>query len=155
MDTELRARCLDFARRYITVGLSHYTPSRRDLLWNEVESFLQYCIAEGCTGWEKGPPHTIPCDLFEEYFEDSGYRESNTKWLKGKTNRFLQDLRFICRLAFDVVDGMPGGTLGLTVGTVKRMYDGTIPQWFLQPWLDQTEQHTDLNTVDETQVLLV
>jgi len=152
MGPELRNRCLDFARRYITVGLSHYTPSRRELLWHEAESFLQYCIGEGCTGWETGPDyHTMPCDLFE----DSAYRESDAKWRKDKTNRFFDDLRFVCRLAFDIIDGMPGGTLGLTVGTVRRMFEGTIPQWFLQPWLDETEDHTDLNTMDDTQVLLV
>ncbi len=156
MNPELRARCLDFARRYIHIGLSHYTCHRRALLWNEAEGFLQYCIDERCTGWEKGPDsYTMPCDIFDEHFEGEGYQESDAKWEKGRTNRFYEVLRFACRVAFDVVDHFPGGTLGLTVGIVRRMYGGTIPQWFCQPWLDETPEHVDLNNVDENQILFV
>jgi hypothetical protein len=49
-----------------------------------------------------------------------------------------------CRAAMDVV-GEPGaGVLGWTVGDIKRMYDGQLPDWFDTGWKHKDDGYVKL-----------
>ncbi|MBA7606555.1 hypothetical protein ES703_13705 [subsurface metagenome] len=130
---ELKERCLDFAKRLIFKGPWHITDARRKKLWSDAEWFLTDALEEGNTGWEAGTKDdTFPaCDWFSERFEQ--YIPSTEKWYRkypDEEPKYYHQLNVVCRIAFDVIDGFPGGVWGFTIGDIKRMYDGELPVWF-------------------------
>lgn len=139
---DLKERCLDFAKRLCLKGHPELTEARRQKLWAHTEEFLKQCLDDVCTGWEDGPDY-YPCDIFSEHFES--YDVSDWKFERGIENKFFAQLRSICRTAFDVIDGMPGGVFGYRLGTIRCMYDGCIPDWFSQGWQDKQGSPVDLN----------
>lgn len=148
---ELKERCLDFAKRFIFKGRQNLTDARRKKLWSDAEWFLTDALEEGHTGWESGSPEsTFPaCDWFNERFDEK-YFPNTPKWDKrfeaGEQPKYLNELNVICRLAFDVIDDMPGGVWGISLGEIRGMYDGQIPEWFNQGWLDKQGNPVDLTT---------
>lgn len=142
---EDKHRCLDFAKRLCFVGYDHLTQARRDRLWYEAEGFLADALAEGHTSWETKSPDGLgccTCDWFSERFSER-YIPLTGKWAdrleKGDYPQFFDTLEAICRAAFDVVDDFAGGVWGFTLGDIRRMYDGTLPDWIPTDWyLDDT-----------------
>lgn len=139
-----RERLLDLAQRLCLKGYPALTERRRTRLWAELEGFLTSCLDEGATGWED--EDVYPCDYFRETFTD--FDVSDRKFERDQENRFYSLLEFIARAAFDAVDDFAGGTYGWTIGDIKRVYDGQIPAWFNDGWLDREGNPVDLNSTD-------
>ena len=132
VSSELRERCLDFAKRLIFTVWVNLTDARRKKLWSDAEWFLTDALDEGHTGWESGSPKdTFPaCDWFSERF--GHYIPCTAKWERiypDEEPKYYHQLTVVCRIAFDVIDGFPGGVWGFTIADIKRMYDGKIPDW--------------------------
>ena len=57
-----------------------------------------------------------------------------------KFHRFEAQISCCIRAGFDVAVAPSAGVLGFTVGTLRRMYDGDIPDWisnfFKEPLTD-------------------
>lgn len=140
----MRERCLDFAERYCLKGYPDITERRRHRLWQEVETFLTTCLDMGATGWEKNPTGDgYPCDVFGEHFAE--YDVDDRRFEQGKGNRFFVQLRIICRLSFDVIDGMPGGVFGIALGELRRSYNGQLPDWLKGGWQDPAGNPVDID----------
>ncbi|MBA7578583.1 hypothetical protein ES708_20448 [subsurface metagenome] len=130
---ELKERCLDFAKRMCFNAWPNITEARKKKLWSDAEWFLTDCLNEGYTGWELGgEKDDFPaCDWFSERF--ANYIPNTEKWYRlypDEEPKYYHQLNVICRIAFDVIDGFPGGVWGFTVSDIKRMYDGEFPKWF-------------------------
>jgi len=147
---EMKERCLDFAKHYIFKGRENLTEARRKKLWSDAEWFLTDCLEEGYTSWDCSAKESsyAPCDWFHERFDEM-YFPNTPKWDRrfeaGEEPRYLNQLEVVCRLAFDVIDNMPGGVWGITLGELRRMYDGQIPPWLNEGWLDKNQNPVDLN----------
>lgn len=129
VSNELRERCLDFAKRMCFNAWPDITESRKKKLWSDAEWFLADCLDEGATSWEDDKVY--PCDWFSERF--AKYIPDTEKWYRlypDEEPKYFHQLNVICRIAFDVIDGFPGGVWGFTIGDIKRMYDGIFPAWF-------------------------
>ncbi len=131
---ELKGRCLDFAKRLCLKGHPELTEARRQKLWVNSEEFLRQCLGAGCTGWEDGPDY-YPCDVFSEHFET--YDVPDWKFERDIENKFFAQLRSICRTAFDIIDGMPGGVFGYRLGDIRLIFDGQLPDWFCEGWTNK------------------
>lgn len=159
MGSELRGRCLDFAKRFIFNGRSTLTEARRQKLWSDAEWFLTDALDEGYTGWEKGGTEdSFPaCDWFDERFNEQYFPNTpkwDKRWENGEEPKYLHELNVVCRLAFDVIDGMPGGVRGISIGEIRRMYDGQIPEWFNEGWMDNQGNRVDLNKTGDDEDLI-
>jgi len=132
---EKHERMMDFAERLCFKGYPTLTDARKRKLWAEAKGFLETCIENGATGYEENPtdPHGLPCDTYHEYFErydmsDAEYKLFDEGKGKKERNRFDSILSAICRSALDTLDGA-SGVFGFTVGDLRRMFDGEIPEW--------------------------
>ena len=149
---ELKERCLDFAKRFIFKGRENLTEARRKKLWSDAEWFLTDCLEEGYTSWDGQDKESSypPGDWFHERFDEM-YFPNTPKWDRrlenGEEPRYLHELNVVCRLAFDVIDNMPGGVWGISLGELRRMYGGQIPEWLNQGWLDKKGNPADLNQI--------
>lgn len=149
---ETKERCLEFAKLFIFKGRDNLTEARRKKLWSDAEWFLTDCLEEGYTSWDEESRESsyAPCDWFHERFDEM-YFPNTPKWdrrfKRGDEPRYLHELNVVCRLAFDAISGMPGGVWGITIGELRKMYDGQIPEWLNQGWLDRKGNSVDLNQV--------
>lgn len=147
---EMRERCLDFAKRFISKGRQALTEARRKKLWSDAEWFLADCLDEGYCYWDGDSKESsyAPCDWFHERFDEKYFPNTlrwNRRFENGEEPRYLHELNVVCRLAFDVISDMPGGVWGISLGEIRRMYDGQIPDWLNQGWLDKKGNPVDLN----------
>lgn len=141
-------RLLDLAQRLCQRGYPHLTEPRRGKLWDQLESFLTECLKRGATGWENGGPGDYPpCDLFRDAFEEFDVPPHAID--QDRENRFYSLLQVIARTSFDAVDGFPGGVVGWTVGDVRRIYEGTIPDWWNNHLQDRAGNSVDLNQAED------
>jgi hypothetical protein len=126
---------LDFAKRLTFKGYAHLTEARRKKLWAEIEPFLQRCVENHGKGWEtrdKNGDH--PCDLFEDWFKEYDIRWHAARHGKERNNEphgYCYTAKAICRAACDLLDGQEA-IIGWTVGDLRRVFDGSIPEWFSQ-----------------------
>jgi len=109
------------------------TTARKQRLWREAESFIEAYKNEPVDGWDND---YCLCDYFSEWFsdhEDNIWVEKND-WLGGygkeSPRYFANHLRAAIRAGINaaVNDGL--GVIGFTVGEVKKMFSGEIPEWF-------------------------
>ncbi len=132
---EQKERCLDFAKRMVFKGYYRLTQKRRERLWGDVEWFLTDALEDGHWGWETGSrdDEFSMCDWIHERFERLEYPSG--RWERkvcdlGEYPKYFTMLSATCRAAMDIVDDFAGGVLGWTVGDIRRMYDGELPNWF-------------------------
>lgn len=137
---EQKDRCLDFAKRMVFKGYNNLTPKRGERLWGDVEWFLTDALEEGHWGWETGSAEDTfgMGDWIHERFGELEY--PSHKWEHkvcdlGEEPKYFRMLSSTCRAAMDIIDDFAGGVWGWTVGDIRRMYDGAIPDWFpLDGW---------------------
>lgn len=138
---EQKTRCLDFAKRMVYKGYERLTQKRKDKLWGDVEWFLTDALEDGHWGWETGDREDTfsMADWIHERFEK--YEYPSDKWERkicdlGEEPTYFRMLSATCRAAMDIIDDFAGGVWGWTVSDIRRMYDGTIPEWFpLDGWM--------------------
>lgn len=140
-------RVMDAAFR-LCFGMPNLTPTRRAKIWSHLSPFLQEVLSEGATDWDGGPVYV--CDRFDEFATYSEYKIQN-----GLEHRFYQTCSYIARTAIDIGSGFPGGTFGLSIGELKTLYGGELPDWWSHGWLDKDNRPVDLNAVDESVVLMI
>jgi hypothetical protein len=153
-------RILDFAKRMVFKGYEKLTQRRKDRLWHDVEWFLSDALEEGHWGWETGGTEETfsMCDWITERFEKDQFPSG--RWEKkvcdyGEDPKYFRMLSATCRAAMDVVGEAGGGVLGWTVGDMKRMYDGQLPDWFDIDWKNEENGVVKLqNEPDEAGVWL-
>lgn len=157
LSNELKERCLDFAKRMCFTGWPDITDARRKKLWSDAEWFLTDCLNEGATDWEDD--EIYPCDWFSERFAEE-YVPNTPKWDKrfenGECPKYYNTLCCICRAAFDVVSDLPGMVWALTVGDIRRMYDGELPEWFIgEGWQLMDDGAVDITKLPDTADLAI
>jgi hypothetical protein len=137
---EQKERVLDFAKRMVFKGFKNLTQKRRERLWGDIEWFLTDALDEGYWGWETGGRDDTFCmsDWMSERFDRLKYPSARWEYKVlelGIEPRYFQMLAGTCRAAMDIVNDFPGGVWGWTVGDIRRMYDGIIPDWLpLDGW---------------------
>lgn len=148
---EQKDRCLDFAKRMVFEGYENITQKRKERLWADVEWFLTDALEEGHWGWETGSPNETfaMCDWISERFGNHEY--PSQRWEHkvcdlGEQPKYFRILSATCRSAMDIIDDLPGGVWGWTLGDIKRMYDGEIPNWLNNgEWTKENGQIVDLS----------
>jgi hypothetical protein len=79
---------------------------------------------------------------------DSRYEQWRDRW----GNR----LRICLRAGLDLATGTGPGVLGLTMGDIRRMYRGRLPEWIAtDDWKDGDEGPADLNRLPDEAGILV
>ena len=109
----------------------HKTEARKARLWKEVESFIDELSPYEITSWEDSPHY--PCDWFTEFFYEYEYRfnrEGEFVASRDHYSRFYNQLSFVCRASIDLVTNTGGLCIGVTVGDMKRVFGGSLPEWF-------------------------
>jgi len=157
---EQKDRCLDFAKRMVFKGYERLTQKRKERLWGDVNWFLTDALDEGHWGWETGgTKETMGMgDWIHERFEQLEYPSG--RWEHrvcdlGQDTNYFRMLSATCRAAMDVIGEPGGGVLGWTVGDIKRMYDGQLPEWFDTGWKNENDGEVKLqNEPDEIGVWL-
>lgn len=135
-----KARLLDFAYRMVFRGYDNLTYKRRVRLWNDVEWMLTDALEEGHTDWDGRSPINdySMCAWLHERFEHLEY--PSQKWERkaydfGEWPKYFNMLSATCRASMDIVNDFEGGVWGWTVGDIRRMYGGELPDWFpLEGW---------------------
>jgi hypothetical protein len=104
------------------------TEARKQKLWAEAESFINLHADEPVDGWDGD---YCLCDCFDDYF-DRYLRHiwrDDDGWYKDNPRYFANHLHIAIRAGIDIVTEQPGGVLGFTVGDLRRMFNGGIPEW--------------------------
>lgn len=132
---ELQERCMDFAKRMVFKGYENLTLARKEKLWSDVEWFLTDVFEAGASSWDQDEVYA--CDWIHERFEK--YEYPSSRWEHkvidlGVEPKYFRMLSATCRCAVDLFDDFAGGVWGWTVGDIKRMYDGKLPDWFPTDW---------------------
>lgn len=126
-------RFKDFALRMTFHGWPEATEARKQRLYDEVSEVIEMWVpyAADITGWDTGDNDTYACDWLDEW---AAHRHDHY-WLDGKEreherrNRFYVMIRCCLRAALDVAAEPSAGVMGFDVGTIRRMYDGQVPDW--------------------------
>ena len=124
-------RFRDFAERMCKHARPNKTPNRLRRLWYEIERFIDTHRDYSFRGWSEGD---YLCDCVADYFSEYGDHIYNPKREEYDQNpvKFYNMLKTVLRSAINVTfpDVPDGGVIGFTVGDIRRMYDGEIPDWF-------------------------
>lgn len=104
------------------------TAKRKTRLWEEAEMLIDELAPYRIDGWDHGGEDNIyVCDWFIEYFvkyEDTiwDHQDDNPRY-------FANHLRAALRAGCNAATGNGEGIIGFTVGVVKEMLGGDIPEW--------------------------
>lgn len=160
LSEEQKDRCLDFAERMIFKGYENLTDKRKGKLWGDVYWFLRDALDEGHIGWESGcPDNTFSmADWCDERFDRE--RFPSNRWEHkvcelGQEPKYYTMLSATCRAAMDIISDFPGGVAGWTVGDIKRMYDGKLPEWFPTEGWEILGNGPATITDDDSKVLMI
>jgi hypothetical protein len=110
----------------------------REKLLNAIDDFLPdskdydpYNILN-CKNWDDGE------EYHDEYLRRTNYHSCLSdrcreliEWenIYGLTKKGQNDLICALRIATDLIIEASGGVVGYTVGDLRKMFDGTIPDW--------------------------
>jgi hypothetical protein len=161
VNKKLQERYLDFAKRMIFKGYDHLTETRKNSLWEDAEWFLRDCFDDGIRDWDQDKgivSEMYACDWFLERFENK-YLPSTAKWDKkienGDEPKYYRMLSATCRATIDLLDHFAGGVRGWTIGDIKRMYDGTLPDWFDKGWKLHDDGFVKLQTQPDSDTIAI
>ncbi len=136
----LHERWKEFARRMIfNGGMTNITDHRKQLLWSEIESFIDSYRQEPVDGW---CGEYCLCDYFRETFGQTYGQDILRKTGGGlfsslemseDPRKFYNQLEIVARASIDSVTG-GDGVIGYTVGDLRAMFDGAIPRWLTQQY---------------------
>lgn len=131
MTGEQFARFKDFALRMAMQGWPHATPARKQRLHGEIADLIDSweLDADEIDGWDN---KACVCDWVSEWAAHTHdhYRVDRKGREHERGNKFYTQVCCCIRAALDLTTESPSaGVLGFDVGDLRRMYDGTIPDW--------------------------
>lgn len=112
----------------------HLTDARKARLWADMQCFIDAHKDEPVDGWQED---YCLLDSFHDYFYyDYGAsinREYGDFWeIDDNPRYFYNQLRCVARASTNAVfPNDPAGVLGFTVGDMRRVFGGELPDWFL------------------------
>ena len=129
MTPEEYARWRDFAGRLARHGWPEATDARKEKVAEAVDWFIEQWEHESqfaeIDNWDgAGPDSIYLCDEATTFFETHWHVRED-----GEQSRFEEQFKCCVRAGFDVAVEPSAGVLGFTVGTLRSMYDGDIPEW--------------------------
>ena len=124
-------------------GYADLTPARKAKLLDEVECCIDYVVCNGLEtveDWDMGVRYgngfherhesvgtRVDAYLWDSRYEfEREYKNGNIEVVRG---RFGDMLVACVRAGFDVAVAPSGGVIGFTVGDLRDIFDGTIPEW--------------------------
>lgn len=124
---------LDFARGFIFNLHSHLTPNRQNRAWKEVKNVLEFCEQRKYTlkeiGWDEGMSD-LSADFFRDYMATVlQYTSAGIGYLR--EGSFFDFLELTLRATSNAITGEVG-VIGYTVGDVRRIFGGNVPDWYLK-----------------------
>lgn len=118
------------------------TEKRKAKILEEIDCCINYIVdkyKDQITDWDKAVYdekhqclHYGPGDSMSEYLWDNRYtveKEDRKGNCESVTGRFGQMLSACVRAGFDVAVAPSAGVLGFTLGDVRQIFKGTLPQW--------------------------
>ena len=108
------------------------TQERKDRLWSEAEEFIDHHKDEPVDGWDN---QYCLCDHYAEWFsehEEAIYVEPSpwNGYYKENPRYFTNHLRAAIRAGVNAAVGEGFGVIGFTIGELKQMLGGEIPDWY-------------------------
>lgn len=123
-------RWKDFAVRMAKYAFDA-TEARIAKLVLNLESFFESVESdfgfESITDWDSNI-----CDYFSDYFDEFYIPDYGEK-----PRHFISQLHCCIRAGLDLASEPSGGVVGFTVAHIKRMYQGSIPEWILSQYTDE------------------
>lgn len=123
-------------------GYTNLTPVRKAKLLNEVDCCIDYMVCNGLetvADWDSGVRYG---NEWHEHYESAGSRADTFLWdnryvferetkhgVEIVCGRFGNMLSACVRAGFDVAVSPSGGVIGFTVGDLRDIFDGEIPDW--------------------------
>lgn len=130
---------LGLARSY-----SDLTTARKSKLLKEVDNCIEWVVCNGLetvTDWDSRVRYGNGCydesagERVDQFLWDNRY-EFERNFKNGRfelvTGRFGQMLSSCVRAGFDVAVNPSAGVIGFTVGNLRDVFDGAIPDWVAQ-----------------------
>jgi hypothetical protein len=144
MDAIQFERWNDFTKNMIYAGLGNITQARKDKLWSEAESFIYGYRNEPVDGWDD---EYCLCDDFREHFVEyiNDIWDDRAGWQKESQHYFANQLEIVIRAGVNVAcESDHAGVIGFTVGDLRTMYAGEIPEWITAQYegMDAAEDAT-------------
>lgn len=132
--------------KQLSLGLArtyqNLTPRRKAKLLEEVENCIEWVVCNGLDtigDWDNGVKidgrygHDSVGTRVDEYLWESRYEIERKYGRRGRvelvTGRFGQMLSACVRAGFDVAVAPSGGVIGFTVGDLRSIFDGALPDW--------------------------
>jgi len=128
---------LGLARNY-----TNLTPARRAKLLDEVECCIDWVVCNGLetvADWDSGVQYgkgwheryesvsaRVDTFLWDNRYE---FERENKHGVEVVRGRFGDMLSACVRAGFDVAVSPSGGVIGFTVGDLRDIFDGSIPDW--------------------------
>ena len=127
MTPEQFIRWKSFATRMAKHGWPDATEARKVQIAMAVKDFIDRYRTDfgGIDNWDGGGPGSIYlCDDLSSWLWDHYHSRED-----GEQTRFEMQVSCCVRAGFDQAVYPSAGVVGFTVGTLRRMYDGEIPEW--------------------------
>lgn len=136
--------------KQLSLGLGrsykNLTPARRAKLLDEVECCIDYVVCNGLEtvdDWDSGVRYgkgwhecyDSASTRVDTFLWDNGYefeRQYKNGHVECARGRFGDMLLACVRAGFDVAVAPSAGVIGFTVGDLKEIFDGVIPDWIGQ-----------------------
>lgn len=159
MTEEQFARWRDFSTRMALRGFPDATEARRTNIARWVEEWFAFLTLKppawsSWLGWEESESenrHGAADETFDRWAEElPGYSSGVAeRYYRGRRWRFLTQILCCVQAGLNMVGKPSAGVLGWTVGDLRRMYDGVIPNWINERY------EADLSIApDDEQILL-
>jgi hypothetical protein len=115
---------LDFSTRLLNAY--NLTKKRKEKAHRDITEFISMYEGEEVKDWDNAATsHGLVCEHFDDYFHEHDYMD---KYGGHKVNSYFNLLRSCVRAGLDVAVGRVGGVIGFTVGDLKKIYGGKIPE---------------------------
>lgn len=155
MDAVEYERTREFAIAMARGGWEHMTEARREKLAAKVEYFFDVYLPSDhealprirawdqtdrdpeADGWAR---ETYVCDLVSEFMERW---TPERVWERNGDGKFASCIAACIRAGMDVAAEQSAGVVGFTVGDVRRMYGGVIPDWVNEAYEGQLAAAAD------------
>ena len=131
MTEEQFSRWREFSINLAIHGFPVTTEKRRDRLVTEIVDYFEWRDLKSdfleIVDWDGNGDNYYLCDRVNEFFEDHYH------WIRKNDahgGRFYDQITSCIKAGFDIaVTQSGGGVVGFSVGDIRRMWDGNIPEW--------------------------
>ena len=136
MTSEQFERWQDFSLRMAKHCYPKATDSRKTKILEEVKDYFYWRRLQKdwpeIMDWDGNDDKYYLCDKVREFFEKYlHYSRREDEY----TGRFHEQIVCCIRAGFDIAVEPSSGVVGFTVGDLKQMYGGVIPEWIkCQEW---------------------